>query len=155
MEQQTPGSPSQGMKWFKFIIWVQLILNAIASALNAFALFTGASYGGSADMVYAFYSGMRAVDVVFGIVYLALAAGAVLVRMGLAKFRRGAPALYLTFLAAHIAAQILYAVFVMVVTGISPLDMFDISTVTSTIGDVALILINRVYFERRAHLFVN
>ena len=75
--------------------------------------------------------------------------------MRLAKFRRDAPSLYLMFLAASLAAQILYAVFVMVVIGISPLDMFDISTVTSTITTVVLIVANRVYFERRAHLFVN
>lgn len=163
MPQPTPQPPTfeatngtaQGMKWFKFVIYAQLFLSAAASLLNAFALFTGASYGDSADLVYTFYSGLRAVDILFAIIYVALAGAAIYVRMRLAKFRRDAPSLYLMFLAASLAAQILYAVFVMVVIGISPIDMFDISTVTSTITTVVLIVANKVYFERRAHLFVN
>ena len=149
------GTAEQGMKWFKFVIYAQLFLNAAASLLNAFAFFTGATYGGSADMVYAFYSGLQAVDILFAIIYVALAVAAIYVRMRLAKFRRGAPPLYLMFLVACLAIQILYAVFAMVVTGLSPLDMFDVSTVTSTIATVVLIFANKVYFEKRAHLFVN
>ena len=61
---QTPAAAQQPMKmkWFKFVIWVQLFLAALSSLYTAFSLFTGSAYLGSADTIYSYYPGLKASD---------------------------------------------------------------------------------------------
>ncbi len=80
------------MKWFKFIIYFQLWASMLVYLVTAGKYFTGAYYEGNAEMVYRFFPALQPLDIVMGVVCLALAVYAVVVQRALAKFRaKGAP----------------------------------------------------------------
>ena len=147
------------MKWYKFVIWVQLFLSALSLAGTGVMLLTGAQYmteyGNAKDLVYTFYAGLQVVDIVFAVVFIALAVFAIVVRMNLAKFKRGATNQYLAFLGGNIVAQILYLVALAIVTQVGPLEALDSSTVIQLVSSVVMIVLSKIYFDRRAHLFTN
>ena len=147
------------MKWYKFVIWVQLFLSALSLAGTGVMLLTGAQYmteyGNAKDLVYMFYAGLQVVDIVFAVVFIALAVFAIVVRMNLAKFKRGATNQYLAFLGANIAAQILYLVVLAIVTQVGPLEALDFSTAIQLVSSFIMIVLSKIYFDKRAHLFTN
>ena len=65
------GTPAYGMGqgqkmgWFKFIIYFQLFASAVINAALGITAFTGSHYDGKAELVYAFFPGMSAVDKVY------------------------------------------------------------------------------------------
>lgn len=148
-------APEQGMKWFKFIIWVQLFLSALILLGQAFQFFTGSLYGDSARFVYALYDGLKTADVIMGIVSVAMAGTAIYVRMELAGFKRDAPMHYLVYLGAGVLAPLIYLVLASVISGIPIEQMMNASSLGSVVGGLIMIVVNKVYFDRRAQLFVN
>ena len=67
---------TQGMKWFHFLIYFALWLNAIVCALNGIMQLTGSSYeilGVAAEDMYATFLTLKTVDVVFGAAYIVFA----------------------------------------------------------------------------------
>ncbi len=153
------AAEAPGMKWFKFIIWVQLFLSALMLAASSIMLFTGArymtEYGSARDLVYLFFPGLQAVDVLFAVAFLALAIWCIVVRMGLAKFKKGAPTQYLVLLGVNIAAQILFAVATSAVTNVGIFDVMDPSSLSQVVVSVVMIFVNKVYFDKRAYMFTN
>lgn len=147
--------PELGMKWFKFIIYVQLFLNMLLQLSSAAQLFTGSHYGGEADYVYFFYDGLQAVDIIFGILSLGLVVMAFMARQALAKFKANGPKLYFTLLIVNIVFEILYLIVVSAVTGLPMAALIDASMSGQIIGVAILLGINVVYFRKRMHLFVN
>ena len=147
-----PYREEMPLKWFKFIIYVQLFLNALGYLITGMQLLTGLLYGQYRAAAYAGYPGLQAVDVIMGILSLGLMVMALVVRQKLAKFRRGAPRLYLIWIAAGIVVGVFYLVAASLVLG--QLVMTG-SIVGNLLGNVLLILLNLVYFQKREHLFVN
>lgn len=149
--QETPpvGPP---LKWFKFIIYVQLFLSALANLVNGVQLLTGLAYGEYKAAVYASYPALRPVGVIVGVLTLGLVALALVVRQRLAKFRRGAPRLYLIFIAVSVGVPLIYLVAASLVLGQL---VMTASIVGALLGNVLLILLSLVYFRKREYLFVN
>ena len=87
------------MKWYKFIIYVQLFLGALSNVINGFMCLTGAHYGsGMADYIYDYYGfGLRIIDILMGVVSIGLAVIAVLVRQQLARYKKNSPMMYLGY----------------------------------------------------------
>ena len=163
---QTMPQTDLGMNWYKFIIYFSLFAGAVISVVLALVLFTGSHYGGYADIVYMFFGSLRVFDVIFALVFLALAVMAIYVRQKLAHFRRDAPRLFYMLIVASGAANLIYVwgLFLLLASATSAwLDtssLYDVTSVVSaTIGTIvgcAISLgINVTYFEKRAHLFVN
>lgn len=147
--------PEQGMKWFKFIIYVQLFLNMLLQLSTAVRLFTGSYYGGEADYVYFLYDGLQTMDVIFGIIFIGLAVLAFMARQALAKFKANGPKLYFGLLIANVGVALLYIIVGSLVTGIPIQLLIDASLIGQLIGAAILICVNVVYFRKREHLFVN
>ena len=147
-----PYREEMPLKWFKFIIYVQLFLNALGYLITGMQLLTGLLYGQYRAAAYAGYPALQAVDVIMGILSLGLMLMALVVSQKLAKFRRGAPRLYLIWIAAGIVVGVFYLVAASLVLG--QLVMTG-SIVGNLLGNVLLILLNLVYFQKREHLFVN
>lgn len=148
-EPQPQGPP---LKWFKFIIYVQLFLSALGNLVTGIQLLTGLAYGSLRADVYAAYPALRPVDVVMGLLSLGLMVWALVVRQKLARFRRGAPKLYLLWIGVSMGVALIYLVAASLVLG--QLVMTG-AIVGSLAGNVVLILLNRVYFRKREQLFVN
>ncbi|MCC8100308.1 MAG: hypothetical protein LIO78_09680 [Clostridiales bacterium] len=140
------------MKWFKFVIWVQLFLAALTNLGTAIGLLTGSIYGDYAGLVYAFYDGLRALDIIIALLCLALAGAAIYVRFQLSGYKQKGPTLYLYFLLASVAVSLLY-----VLASSLALGSFagGVSTISSLVTTVVMYVLNRTYFEKRSFLFVN
>ena len=149
---QESGPVGPPLKWFKFIIYVQLFLSALGNLVTGIQLLTGLAYGGLRASVYTLYPALRPVDVVMGLLSLGLMVWVLVVRQRLAKFRRGAPRLYLIWIGASLGVALFYLVAASLVLG--QLVMTG-SVVGSLVGSLVLIVLNRVYFRKREHLFVN
>lgn len=149
--QQPPYQ--QPMKWFKFLIYFGLWAGAVVNALSGFGLLTGGAYSGAADYVYMVFSGLQAVDVLFGLVMLALAAFGIFTRFRLAGFHKNGPKMLTYTYVFGMAASLLYLVAVFVVVpGIGDYMNFT-SYITSSITSVIMIFVNKDYFGKRAALF--
>lgn len=140
------------LKWFKFVIYVQLFLSALANLSDGVQLLTGSIYGESTGVIYANYPALKPVSMVIGVLTLGLVALALVVRQRLAKFRRGAPGLYLMFMVVSVGVSLIYLVAASLVLGQL---VMTASIVGALLGNVLLILLSLVYFRKRAHLFVN
>lgn len=153
---QTPYQPQQfPIKWFKFIIYFQLFLTMVTCVINAITYFSGLHYGGTMDaaMVYAYYgTGLKIIDIFFALVYIGIGVLAFFVRQKLAHFKKKAPTWYIGLLVCSLAANLVYLILVSILTGIF---LLDASTIGSIIGNVIMIVVNWIYFQKRTSLFIN
>ncbi|WP_072524397.1 zinc ribbon domain-containing protein [Clostridium sp. Marseille-P3244] len=163
-EQQSWPNPPQiyPMKWFKFIIYFQLFASAVLMAISAIVLITGAQYEGAAELVYLVCPPLKAVDVIYGIVCIAITVCAILIRQRLAHYVKGAPALYIGFTAVVMASSLVYLFAAMgALSTVSSDAVFTatgdiVGTVMGTLIGAAIFLpLNYVYFKKRRELFVN
>ena len=146
------AAPQRGMKWFKFIIYFQLWASMLVYLVTAGKYFTGAYYEGNAEMVYRFFPALQPLDIVMGVVCLALAVYAVVVQRALAKFRAKGPMMYYLMYIVNTAVTVLYLIIGSIIIGQSA---FTAEVAGSIIGSLVMIFINIPYFNNRKHLFVN
>ena len=146
------AAPHRGMKWFKFIIYFQLWAGMLVNLVTAGKYFTGAYYEGNAEMVYRFFPALQPLDIVMGVVCLALAVYAVVVQRALAKFRAKGPMMYYLIYIVSTAGTVLYLLIASIILGQS---VFTAEVAGSIIGSLVMIFINIPYSNNRKHLFVN
>ena len=144
------------MKWFKFIIWVQLFLSALVYLGNAIQALTGGQYHGEADLIYSVFPAMKGADTFMGIACLALAIFAIVVRFQLSGYRKLGPKLYLGHLVAGVVVTVIYtALSVNAMAGYGDTASLWSEAIGTVIGNVIVIVCNIIYFKKREHLFVN
>lgn len=150
------------MAWFKFIIYFQLFANMVIMVYNALHGFLGIAYGDDAALIYAFYPGLKAVDVIYGLICIALIVGAFIVRQRLAHYKKNAPMQYILFVAAVLVMGLLHTIAgVAVISAAVPYaagaGMADVAgnILGTVIGAAIFIPVNYIYFNKRKELFVN
>ena len=160
----TNTQPELSMKWHKFLVNFALWLNAIMNAVYGFQLMTGSHYGSSdtANQVYSAVSGLKSVDMIFGILLIGVAVYMIFTRFQLARFQEGAPQ---KLTVGYVLAMVIPLGYLLIAVNtmnaaipeakLSMGDVADSSTVSSIISSIALIIINRIYYQKRAHLFGN
>lgn len=146
------AAPRRGMMWFKFIIYFQLWAGMLVNLVTAGKYFTGAYYEGNAEMVYRFFPALQPLDIVMGVVCLALAVYAVVVQRALAKFRAKGPMMYYLMYIVNTAVTVLYLIIGSIIIGQSA---FTAEVAGSIIGSIVMLFVNIPYFNNRKHLFVN
>ena len=146
------AAPQRGMKWFKFIIYFQLWAGMLVNLVTAGKYFTGAYYEGNAEMVYRFFPALQPLDIVMGVVCLALAVYAVVVQRALAKFRAKGPMMYYLMYIVNTAVTVLYLIIGSIIIGQSACTA---EVAGSIIGSIVMLFVNIPYFNNRKHLFVN
>ena len=146
------AAPQRGMKWFKFIICFQLWAGMLVNLVTAGKYFTGAYYEGNAEMVYGFFPALQPLDIVLGVVCLALAVYTVVVQRALAKFRAKGPMMYYLMYIVNTAVTVLYLIIGSIIIGQSA---FTAEVAGSIIGSLVMLFVNIPYFNNRKHLFVN
>jgi hypothetical protein len=149
-------SGTMPMGWFKFLIYFSLWAGAVLNLYNGIATATGLAYasaGGDADLVYLYYgNGLKVLDIIIGISFIALAGFQIYTRFRLARFRKDGPTwLYAIYIAALVLSIIHNAGFTMI-TGF---NAFSTDTISNIIGNIVMLVINYFYFKKRRHLFVN
>jgi hypothetical protein len=149
----------QGMKWFKFIIWVQLFATALVDLYNGYQYLTGALYNSSdhkmSDVVYNLYSGLKQCDMLFGVIFIIMAVYAIIVRFMLAGFKKNGPTLYFILIAMAIVIQMAYTTIVSMITKVNLFVSQTSSPIVVIMVDIILLIVNIIYFGKRKHKFVN
>lgn len=149
------------MKWYKFVIWVQLFLSALSFAVTTFQLAQGAftfvsgvfpSFAAAYGYVPGEWVLLTVFNAVFAVLFCALAVMCIVVRQELAAFRRVGPMHYYVLMGAIIGVQLLYIVIQSLMMGTL---LMNPAAFSGLFFAVALIFINKAYFDKRMHLFVN
>jgi hypothetical protein len=149
-------STGLGMKWYKFLTTIGLFLGALGLAIQGLTYVTGAyisSAGTSPDFFYAAFPMMRAVDIIYGLGLVALGAGEIYTRQLLVRFSKSAPHAYYALTAAQLVLNVLYAILSAIVfsSGLSVIGTLIGTFVSTGVG----LYLNMLYYNKRAHLFVN
>lgn len=148
-QQQYNGYP---MNWYKFLIYFALFASCVLNLISGIVILTGGHYGGYASMVYAYFGGLKALDIIIGILIILLAAFAIVTRFSLAKLQASGPKyLYILYIGSFVV-NIIYAIAVGAITGI---NVFDTSIIIQLIVCVVMVIVNHIYFSKRKSLFVN
>lgn len=141
-----------GMKWYKFIIYVQLFLVALANVGTAGMYFGGLSYGEDVEWVYQVYGGLKTLDMSMGMVSLALAVLCIYVWGRMRRFRKNAVPLYLSIFIISLASVIIYNIAWNGIAGVGNEGSME-SLGSAVGGRVVWIVFNYRYFKKRRHLF--
>ncbi len=157
---QAPVYPvmEQPMKWYKFLIYFSLFASAVLNFFSGVQLLTGNHYGtdGEANLVYSMFSGLQGLDILVGILMIAVAAFAIYTRMRLAQYRADGPKMLMILYAVNAIVGLVYVIGLSALVNDMVRDALDYSSFTSNIAmSVAMIFINKKYFDKRKHLFVN
>lgn len=157
VEQPAAPANTMPMKWYKWLIYFLLFVAALSNAGSAISVFSGSHYGSKQDtaMVYAFFKNLKTIDLLYAIVLVVLAVVAIMARMKLAGYKKDGPKFLLMLYAGALISSVVYLVLVASVCQL-PLEQFmNTSAVTQLIVQLAMIFINKTYFDKRAHLFIN
>ena len=157
----TVSSNGLGMKWYKFIIYVQLFLSALTGLVNGIKYITGSVYGNASERetVYELFPSMKTVSTITGILMLAAAVVAIIARQKLAGFKHDGPMFYYITCGISIGASLIYCI-----AAYSELSKYSWLVNTSSylagsiIGiliSVGLLIANIIYFGHRKDMFTN
>ena len=146
------------MAWFKFLIYFMLFANAAINIFTAVTYLTGSVYLGEdmtmsdVEALYMFYPTAKMIDVIYGVLLIALAAYAIFTRFQLSGFKRRGPFLFILMYVLNLIIGLLYSISIMFTFETGLLGF--ISFVPSIITSVVMIFVNVVYFRKREELFV-
>ena len=105
---------------------------------------------------------LKAVEVIYGIICLAFAVTAVLIRQRLAHYRKNAPVLYLGYVGIVMASGLIYTFAGLAALGTVSASVMDagasgiVGNVLGTvIGAAVFFPLNYIYFKKREELFIN
>ncbi len=153
------SKPELGMKWFNFLIYFNLFFGALEDLLSAAAMIFDIRHE-VLGMEYYFEGNMRWLGILFGILWIIIAAAVIYIRFDLAKFKKGAPKRYIIIEVIGSALFLLYSVAGMLFTASSGITAYIIgsaigSVIGSAIGTFVFAYCNVIYFKKRDHLFIN
>lgn len=163
---QQPAN-SLGMGWYKFIINFQIFASAIINILICFSAYNSLkemdSYRGYLDALDKYIDSNQTCSMIVLVAFIGLAVFGFMVRGKLAGFKVDGPKQYLLYMGLIIAVQVIYLVVVYMLTNELQDAMgmeFDIgdsisSSIPSLAISVVMLFVNKVYFDKRKHLFVN
>ena len=146
------------MAWFKFLIYFMLFANAAINIFTAVTYLTGSIYldgdmtMSDVEVLYLFYPTAKMIDVIYGVLLIALAAYAIFTRFQLSGFKRRGPFLFILMYVLNLVIGLLYGISIMFTFETVLLGF--ISFVPSIITSVVMIFVNVVYFRKREELFV-
>ena len=146
------------MAWFKFLIYFMLFANAAINIFTAVTYLTGSIYldedmtMSDVEALYMFYPTAKMIDVIYGVLLIALAAYAIFTRFQLSGFKRRGPFLFILMYVLNLVIGLLYGISIMFTFETGLLGF--ISFVPSIITSVVMIFVNVVYFRKREELFV-
>ncbi len=152
--QNTMTSTEMGMKWYKWVIWVQLFLTALSSVFMGISLLTGKQIV-DVSFIYTLLGTLKVLNVIFGIIYVVLAVMSILVRNQLAHYKTGAPSNYLHLLIILWVVGAVYPIIVSLVTNTFSVFGDILKTIPSIIFFVIYYTLNRTYFRKRESMFCN
>lgn len=147
---------SQPMKWHNFLVKIGLPLGAIANIAFAVLFITGYYYdsqGGSSATVYRYYKSLQGLDIIYGLCLALCGVFTWQTRCALKDYRKSAPSMVMVLYGMNLATTLMYAVGILLVINARDFSSLSeyVTTITSCILGIAL---HKVYYQKRAHMFV-
>ena len=151
-----PAPMAPPMKWFKFLIYFSLFAGAVLNLINGISTMLGTQYGEYSELVYSTFEALRPFDLFCGIYLILMAGFSIYARFRLAQFRKNGPTmLTLVYIAAAVFALIQVAGSMAILPQDSWGDINFTSVISTLASNIFWIVINHIYFKKRAYLFVN
>ena len=145
------------MKWYKFLIYFSLVLTGFANIWTGVEAVLGMQYEtkSQAAQVYAVYPGLHVLDIVYGVLLILLGVYALIVRQYLAGFKAKGPKMLLIMYIVSLVIEVAYIAASSLISGVNLLTASESGTmlISSMIVSLFMIGANKVYFDKRAHLF--
>ena len=149
--------PAMPMKWYKFLIYFSLILTGLSNMYTGVQAVMGMQYGTKEQsaQVYAVYPGLHILDIVYGVLLIILGVFVFIVRQQLAGYRAKGPKYLLIMYIASLILEIFYIGAGSLLSGVNLLKASEsgIMLISSILVSLFMIGANKVYFDKRAHLF--
>lgn len=119
---------------------------------NSLPYFTGTMYGENMYLVYMVYPTLKAVDVTFGLLAVAIAVYQIVTRFALAGYKEKGPKMLYIMYALNVVYEFLYCAAATAVTGINCFDWAGL--IGRLLGAVLFIWLNYKYFKKREDYFI-
>jgi len=137
--------PAMPMKWYKFLIYFSLILTGLSNMYTGVQAVMGMQYGTKEQsaQVYAVYPGLHILDIVYGVLLIILGVFVFIVRQQLIMY------------IASLVLEVFYIGAGSLLSGVNLLTSSEssIMLISSILVSLFMIGANKVYFDKRAHLF--
>ena len=143
------------MKWHKFQM-VMLVIGAVLGVLLGVSIVTGLyyrAYGMYAETVYSTYPLLKGLNMVYGVLCIALGVFEYIVRNRLKRFEQNGPWSLFILYALCIVTELLYWVAGIVAVGKPPRNFTSILTALAT--NIITMTLQKIYYDKRKDLFVN
>lgn len=150
-----PPNTQFPMKWWKFLVYFLLFIVAVVQVIGGIRRMTGSDYGELAYAVYYAYDGLKMVDIIYGLYFFGVAAWAIFTRQNLYRFKKNGPKMLLILYVIIAMGTILYLILYSSITGFSIGELWGLSDIAIVINAIVMISVNKVYFDKRASMFVN
>ena len=141
------------MGWYKFLIYFSLFASAVLNIISGISSITGLHYGEFNQLIYAYYDGLKTVDIIMGFFSIALGVVSIIVRQNLAHYKKGAPLSLIGLYIASLVISVIYVIAVSLVTNLSITAFLSTAIIINFIVSIILTCVNYVYFKNRRHLF--
>lgn len=142
------------MNWYKFLIYFALFAGAFFNVSYAVLYMTGKIYetqNVDSMTVYYLYPNVKPVDIVYGILLIALAVFMVMTRFQLSGLKKNGPKMIVALYGINIAMVIVYSIAISCTTDYMA---FNASTIGQCVIPIVMAVVNKVYFDRRKDIFV-
>lgn len=145
------------MKWFKFLIYFALFAGAVINLAYGITYISGDIYEiqtngqATSEMVYSLFSGLKAVDVFYGVVMILIGGFSIFTRFLLSKYRKKGPLFLYILCGIGAGLSLIYSIAVMSISGVNQVANGVVSVIVSAV----FIIFNIKYFGKRKNLFTN
>ena len=159
--ENTPAPVNYSLKWHKFLIYFALWAGALICIATAGRVMSGQIYVDNGDMsivdtLYRMYPALKGMGIVFGALYILQAIFMIYTRFQLAKFKAGAPKKLLLVYAINLVLGFGLYIALSSITHVSLGEFVSGSDFVSMFaGPIVIIIANKIYYDKRAELFVH
>ena len=147
-----PGYENYKMKWYKFLTYVSLFLTGITNVASGVEMIMGWQYGAETGaQIYGSYPLLRPVDIIYGIITIGFGFFAIVLRQRLLRFKRNAPQLLLLMYVISLIITVVYFLIASLIIG----EMLGSEVlIANAIASGVMIVLNKIYFDKRKSLFI-
>ena len=148
------------LRWHKFLVYFSLWASAVFTFLRGAGFFALVMFGDT-DPQIPQPPALKALDIAYGVIYIALAVYNIYTRYQLARFKKGAPKhlLILYVIVPVVEALYIPLTFIAVDIPVSALLSDPAKAIGGTIGGVfgiwLVCVLNKIYYDKRKELFIN
>ena len=147
------------MGWYKFMIYFSLCAGAELNLICGIITMTGAHYGTYKNMVYTYVKSLKTIDLIFGIVFILIAAYAIITRFQLSGLKKSGPPMLYSLYIIGMIVNIAYVVAVAAAVSKFSIKFTQVTSISSLASSLTVsavfLVINIIYFGKRKDIFVN